>query len=162
RFDADPAAPLLDRSRRPRSCPLRTQDEVAREITRVRQQYGWGARKVHAFLRRHGQEVPSVRTVHSIIARHGLLCRPEREDALLRFERWAPNELWQMDHKCDLEIARARRSQLTILDDHSRYLLRLAPVPDRAITTAFTVLWDLMGEVGMPQAVLSDNAFSTT
>lgn len=163
RFDADPAASLLDRPRRPHSSPGRTGGDIEDLILHAREQFGWGARKLHAFLLRHGHRVPSIRTVHTILARRGTVHTPAVEHAPpLRFERHAPNELWQMDHKCDIEIARARHYQLTILDDHSRYLLRLTPVPDRAITTAFSVLWRLMGEVGMPLAILSDNAFSTT
>jgi transposase InsO family protein len=162
RFDQDPAAALVDRSRRPRSCPHQTGADIEREVLLARDQFGWGARKIHALLARQGIEVPSVRTVHAILARCGQVRddpRPPR--APLRFERPRPNELWQMDHKCDIEIARAKHNQLSILDDHSRYLLRLAPVADRAITTAFAVLWELMGEVGMPRSILSDNAFST-
>jgi transposase InsO family protein len=162
RFDRDPTATLIDRSRRPRTSPGQTESSIEDRIVSARERFGWGARKVHAFLLREGVDVPSVRTVHAILARRGQV----RERSVcptpsVRFERPSPNELWQMDHKCDIEIARARHNQLSILDDHSRYLLRLAPVPDRAITTAFGVLWDLMGEVGMPQAILSDNAFST-
>jgi transposase InsO family protein len=162
RFDADPRAALLDRSRRPLSCPQHTDAAIEREILSVRERFGWGARKVHAFLLQRGLDVPSVRTVHSVLARHGRV--PDREvspQATLRFERPTPNELWQMDHKCDVEIARVRRYQLSILDDHSRYLLRMAAVGDCAITTAFRVLWELMGEVGMPRSILCDNAFST-
>jgi transposase InsO family protein len=162
RFDAGPQAAMVDRSRRPRSSPSQTCEAVERAVLEARRQYGWGARKLHALLLRRGLEVPSVCTVHAILARHELVARPSPVEAPLRFERPSPNELWQMDHKSDIEVARARRHHLTIIDDHSRYLLRLAPVHDRAITTAFAVLWRLMGEVGMPRAILSDNAFSTT
>lgn len=162
RYDADPQALLVDRSRRPLVSPARSDDDITRAILDARRQYGWGARKLHALLLRRGLAVPSIRTVHAILARHELVARLPRAEAPLRFERPVPNELWQMDHKCDIEIARVRRHHLTILDDHSRYLLRLAPVPDRTITTAFSVLWKLMGEVGMPDSILSDNAFSTT
>jgi transposase InsO family protein len=161
RHDADPQAVLVDQSRRPHLSPGQTDDSITRAIVDARRRYGWGARKLHALLLRQGLPVPSVRTVHAILARRELVARPAPVEAPLRFERPTPNELWQMDHKCDIEIARARRYHLTILDDHSRYLLRLAPVPDRAITTAFSVLWRLMGEVGMPESILSDNAFST-
>jgi transposase InsO family protein len=162
RFDTQPDTLLIDRSRRPRSSPLQTCDAVEHAVLDARRRFGWGARKLHALLLRQGVDVPSVRTVHAILARHELVARPVPAEAPTRFERPTPNELWQMDHKCDIEIARARRYHLTIIDDHSRYLLRLAPVPDRAITTAFSVLWRLMGEVGMPASILSDNAFSTT
>ena len=163
RHDADPGGALEDRSRRPHLSPARTHPDIERHVLDARDRYGWGARKIRALLQRQGISVPSARTVHAILARRGPLRAPPPPTVLpLRFERPNPNDLWQMDHKCDLEIQRTRTYQLTILDDHSRYLLRLDPVPDRAITTAFTVLWELMGEVGMPTAILCDNAFSTT
>jgi transposase InsO family protein len=163
RFDADPHAPLTDAARRPRSSPARTPQHIERLIADARAQYRWGARKIHALLARQGVEVPSVRTVHQILRRLELVrADVPQPTPPLRFERHAPNELWQVDHKCAIEIARAPRHQLTVLDDHSRYLLALRPVPDRTITAAFSVIWELMGEVGMPEAILADNAFSTT
>jgi transposase InsO family protein len=163
RRDADPDAPLADASRRPHNSPAQTPPSIERLIAEVRREHGWGARKIHAFLARRGVEVPSVRTVHEVLRRLGLIGPgPGAAPPPRRFERSASNELWQMDHQCALEIGRARRDQLTVLDDHSRFLLALQPVPDRAITTAFAVLWEVMGEVGMPEAILCDNAFSTT
>jgi transposase InsO family protein len=163
RHDADPDDPLTDTSRRPRHSPGKTPGSVERLIAEVRAEHGWGARKIHAYLARRGVDVPSVRTVHEILRRADLVVPAKTPPPPpRRFERSAPNELWQLDHKCALEIGRTTRDQLTIIDDHSRYLLALRPVRDRAITTAFAVLWKLMGEAGMPEAVLSDNAFSTT
>ena len=162
RYDADPEAPLCDASRRPSNSPGKTPQAIERLIAEVRIDYGWGARKIHAYLARRGVDVPSIRTVHEVLRRLGLLNQPQpATPPPQRFERSAPNELWQIDHKCEVEIGRTRRDQLTVLDDHSRYLLALRPVPNRTITTAFAVLWELMGEVGMPEAILSDNAFST-
>jgi transposase InsO family protein len=162
RFDADPSAALVDRSRRPCTSPCRTSHAIERQVLLTRERFGWGARKIHAFLLRQGLDVPSVRTVHTVLARHDRVQPHAPCPEPIRFERPSPNELWQMDHKCDIEIARARHYQLSILDDHSRYLLRMAPLADCAVTTAFRVLWDLMGEVGMPHSILCDNAFSTS
>lgn len=47
-----------------------------------------------------------------------------------------------------------------MLDDHSRYALALALCPDQTMATAWPVLWDLFGEVGLPEAILSDNGFA--
>jgi len=44
--------------------------------------------------------------------------------ALLRFERAAPNELWQMDFKGPKGFA-SGKGPLSVIDDHSRYLLAL-------------------------------------
>jgi len=51
---------------------------------------------------------------------------------------------------------------LTILDDHSRFLIALKPCLDLTMATAFDTLWEAFAEHGMPKAILSDNAFGTT
>ena len=78
----------------------------------------------------------------------------------LRFERPCPNDLWQMDHKGPLEIARQRHHPLTVLDDHSRFCLCFEPLADLTLATAWPVLWDLFGKYGLPGALLSDGAFA--
>src|SRR5262249_24915119 len=71
-----------------------------------------------------------------------------------------PNELWQLDFKGPVEVGRRRVSALSVLDDHSRYLLALRPCPDMTYATVQAALWDLFGEAGMPEALLCDNAFA--
>jgi transposase InsO family protein len=162
RFDQDPDQPLLDRSRRPVSSPAKTPDPIESLILDTRLRSRWGARKIHAYLSQRGHELPSVRTVHAVLARAGLLApRAQPRHEPIRYQRAAPNELWQVDHKCAIEIQRVPRDAFTVLDDHSRYLLAFTLVPNRAVTSAWEVLWRLMGEVGLPDAILSDNAFST-
>ena len=58
-----------------------------------------GARELQVLLAREG--VPLTRsTMHRILLRHDLVRESERHrQALQRFERGAPNELWQMDYK---------------------------------------------------------------
>src|SRR5258705_9155564 len=69
RHDADPRALLADHSRRPHASPGQTDDAVTQAILDARRQYGWGARKLHALLLRQGLAIPSLRTVHAILAR---------------------------------------------------------------------------------------------
>ena len=81
RFDADPDAPLADASRRPRSSPDRTPEHIERLIAEAREQYRWGARKIHALLARRGVRVPSVRTVHQILRRLELVSNEHADPA---------------------------------------------------------------------------------
>jgi len=76
------------------------------------------------------------------------------------FERAAPNELWQMDHKGAIEVARQRVCPLVVIDDHSRYCLCFTRVSDLTMRTTWDVLWGLFERFGLPDAVLCDNAFS--
>jgi hypothetical protein len=109
-----------------------------------------------------GETMPSLRTCAAILTRHDRvgLKPPLVAAATTRFERSAPNELWQLDHKGAVEIARQRFMPLAVLDDHSRYCLCFTPAADVSMLTTWTILWNLFGEVGLPVALLCDNAFS--
>ncbi|MBX6311770.1 MAG: hypothetical protein IRY99_02435 [Isosphaeraceae bacterium] len=45
-------------------------------------------------------------------------------------------------------------------DDHSRYLLCLHPCTDQTYATVQAVLWELLGDVGLPKPLLCDGAFA--
>jgi transposase InsO family protein len=163
RHDAEPDRPLDDRSRRPAHSPARTPDDVERLVLEARDRWGWGPRKLRAVLAGDGRPAPPIRTIAAILRRHGRVAPPlpaEPTPPLQRFERPRPNDLWQLDHKGPLEIARRRVVPLSVLDDHSRYLLALKPCLDQSYATTQAVLWDLFGDVGLPESILCDNAFS--
>lgn len=161
RFDRQ--QPLADRSRKPDRSPARTIDSLEQAVLAVRDQYGWGPRKIVAYLRNRDQPAPPVRTAAAILHRHHRIPTapaPEPTECQ-RFERPEPNQLWQLDFKGWIEIERRRISPLTILDDHSRFLLALHPCTDLTLNTAWTVLWQAFGDYGLPDAVRCDNAFGT-
>jgi len=161
RYGAAPEQPLADQSRRPRESPGRTRREIEERILAVRGEFGWGPRKIRAYLHAQGVEVPSVRTVGNILRRCGCIVPTVDPPPVQGFERSTPNELWQCDHKGPIEIARQKIHPLTVLDDHSRYLLALTPCLDLTMPTAFGVLWQAFGEYGLPESILCDNAFGT-
>lgn len=163
RADGQPLQPLWDRPRRPRSCPSQTPPEVTQAILQARRRFGWGPRKLHAYLGGQGlRGLPSARTVANILRRHGAVPAPRPAAEPLRFQRPCPNDLWQCDFKGPLEVARRKVHPFTVLDDHSRYLIALAPCLDVTMASAFAVLWEAFAECGLPQAILCDNAFGTT
>src|SRR5476649_2768109 len=96
-----PAVPLVDLSRRPRHSPARTDDAIEAAILEVRDQYGWGPRKIRAFLVTQLRlELPSIRTVANILTRHDRIKPPKPAPQPIQFfERSEPNELWQCDFK---------------------------------------------------------------
>jgi hypothetical protein len=106
--------------------------------------------------------LPSPRTITAILRRHGRLASaaPPPELPCQRFERSGPNELWQFDFKGPFEIARTRYSLFNVLDDHSRYLLAAELTCDKTMASAWEILWELFGAVGLPEAALCDNAFA--
>jgi transposase InsO family protein len=119
---------LTDRSRRPHASPARTEVAIEDRIVALRDAHpAWGARKLVRCLQREGLVCPAHSTVHEILRRHGrIVAPPSGVSAHLRFEKPAPNLLWQMDFKGHVPLSGGGRCHpLTVLDDHSRYNLCL-------------------------------------
>ena len=162
RYRDDPGEPLEDQSRRPKDSPDKTDEATEKLICEVRERFGWGPRKIHAYLGKRKVVMPSIRTVGNILRRYGYIAPAAKTPGEIQFfQRSAPNHLWQCDYKGPLEVARQKIHPFTVLDDHSRYLLALRPCLDLTTRTAFGVLWDVFGEYGLPESVLCDNAFGT-
>lgn len=151
-----------DQSRRPHSFPRQTPTDLEQHILHVRDTYGWGGRKIHAFLRQRGVATPSRQTVQRILTRCGRVPPPHAPlPPPLSFERPTPNELWQLDFKGPIEVAHQRVFPFAVLDDHSRYLLALHACPNCTMHTAWDILWQAFGDAGLPEGILADNAFGT-
>jgi len=169
RFDAQAdagAATLDDRSRRPARSPRRTDAALQQLILDARDRYGWGGRKLRAYLidQGHGDRLPSARTAHAILLRNGRVGAKASADLmpLQHFQRPEPHDLWQADHKGPVEVARQDRFPLLIEDDCSRFLIALHDCVDKTMALAWKVLWRAFEEFGLPRAILTDNAFGTT
>lgn len=160
RHQDDPDAPLVDHSKRPHNSPRRTASKLELTVLKIRDELGWGPRKIHALLRDTNKHLPSIRTVANILSRHQRVhpATPAPE-ATQRFERPTPNDLWQCDFKGWLEIDRKRVFPFTVLDDHSRFLFAVEPCPDQTMRVAWNALWNVFGEVGLPREILCDHAF---
>jgi len=152
---------LADHSRRPQSSPQQTTAIIEERIVKLRQTHpAWGARKLRRRLLDQGwQTLPAPSTVSAILRRQGLLL-PATEAATgpwQRFERAAPNELWQMDFKGHVPCRDGRCHPLTVLDDHSRYAVVLAACADERGTTVQTRLTAAFRRYGLPWQMLMDN-----
>jgi transposase InsO family protein len=151
---------LADRSRRPHSSPLRTDQMIEGRILAVRDAHpAWGARKIRRCLEREGIEGPAPSTVHEILRRHGrIIMPPGGAAAQQRFEKPAPNLLWQMDFKGWIRLADGGRCHpLTVLDDHSRYNLCLEACADERGSTVQQRLERTFRRCGLPEAFFVDN-----
>jgi len=157
RAAADSAARMCERSRRPHRIPRATDEELAQRILDMKARRPiWGAKKIVAKL--WPEDPPlSVRTADRILSRHGLVGARSQPRPEIRFERSQPNELLQVDFK-GLGRPRLGYSPLSVLDDATRFCLALRPLPDIRSATIFSALWDVFGEYGLPEAVLTDNA----
>jgi len=98
-------------------------------------------------------------TIHRILLRHGLVAAEDRQrPALQRFERPQPNELWQMDFK---GMPTAWHPEgllpLSVLDDHSRYLLGLRALHQTGMQGVRETLEEIFSRDGLPLQMLMDH-----
>lgn len=147
---------LSERSRRPLHSPRRTSAEIEEQVLRLRDEKGWGARKLQSLLARSGVELP-VRTIHRILWRAGRVSEEGRRPAPRRFARAECNELWQMDFKGEYRVCEGKCYPLTLLDDCSRYLVGLWPLSGTGAGGVHEVLQAHFRAVGVPQALLMDH-----
>jgi transposase InsO family protein len=162
RYATGGSSQVANRSRRPLHSPKRTSLEKEQAIVELRQQWpDWGAPKLHAMLLgEHPDWNPiTVRTVHRILERHGLIHAEDRHPpASQRFERAEPNELWQMDFKGPPGFNKAGGvGPLSMMDDHSRYLPALRQLGSTRTEGVRETLERTFQECGLPQAMLMDH-----
>jgi len=157
RYREQGLAGIAERSRRPARSPERTAAEVEEQVVALRQRYpDWGARKLQVLLRPRGLELARS-TIHRILLRHGLIRDDERQGpAPQRFERGAPNELWQMDFKGPL-CGAERVGPLSVLDDHSRYVVVLQKMASTSGDLVREHLQGAFGACGVPEGMLMDH-----
>jgi transposase InsO family protein len=122
----------------------------------LREQTGWGAKKLQVLLGEEAGVRMPVRTVHRILKRHGRVGEEIHTPALQRFERSTPNELWQMDTKGKYPLPEAECHPLSVLDDHSRYLVGLYALPVLSTELAWSCLVKSFERHGVPRAMLMD------
>jgi transposase InsO family protein len=151
---------LGDRSRRPHTSPSRSGAQMEARVLAVRDAHpAWGARKIARCLERDGVEPPAVSTVHEILRRNGRILPPAGGPrACQRFEKEAPNLLWQMDFKGWIDLADGTRCHpLTIIDDHSRYVPCVKACADQQGATVRAHLVTTFRRYGLPDALFVDN-----
>lgn len=157
RYKEQGIAGLKENSRRPQHSPGKTKAPVEQQVVNLRQRWpDWGARKISQVLGKAGTTLPPS-TVHRIFDRHGLIREQDRQPVTLkRFEREAPNQLWQMDFKgpkgWDEPVG-----PLSMLDDHSRYVTLLQRTGSTRAEGVQEALEKAFCECGVPEAMLMDH-----
>ena len=153
---------LEDQSRRPRDSPSQTPPKGEQVIVEARQAHpAWGSRKLKRWLENRGyRSIPAPSTVTDILARHGLLAADEshKHTSWQRFAMDQPNDLWQMDFKGDFPMTSGQRCHpLTVLDDHSRFLVGLKACSNETTDIVQGHVTALFREFGLPARMLMDN-----
>jgi transposase InsO family protein len=148
-------------SRRPQNSPSRSPAMTEKAVLSVRAEHpAWGGRKIARRLKDLGQEaVPAPSTVTAILKRHGveLGAHGGGQPAFTRFERARPNELWQMDFKGHVALHTGRLHPLTVLDDHSRFVVVLAACANERTETVRQQLIIAFRRYGLPEGLITDN-----
>ena len=161
RFHSTGVNGLEDRSRRPHHSPSRSVVEMEEAIIDLRLKHpAWGGRKLRArLLALDHAAVPSSSTITAILRRHQLLDPKEsaKHQAFQRYERAAPNELWQMDFKGEFKLPHGRCYPLTILDDHSRFAIALQACARNTRNITQTALIQVFRRYGLPDRITCDN-----
>ncbi len=152
--------PLCDQSRRPHQQPSKTAIELEQKIVQMRLEHpAWGGKTIRAALEAAGVEgLPSDKTCCNILKRNGLIepAESQKHTAFQRFEKEHCNEMWQTDFKGDFLLGNGVRCYpLTILDDHSRFSIRIEPKTSASgVIDSFIPAFE---EFGLPNSILSDN-----
>jgi transposase InsO family protein len=151
---------LEEHSRRPLNSPRRTPDWLESRVIEIRDDRGWGSRKIRWKLSKEGaQHLPSTSTITGILNRHGRISPGEsaQRKPFRRFEAKAPNALVQMDFKGHFQAGRRRCHPLTVLDDHSRFSLALEACLEESRATVQECLTRVFRRYGLPDRMLVDN-----
>ncbi|MFZ5476968.1 MAG: DDE-type integrase/transposase/recombinase [Myxococcota bacterium] len=167
---------LEDASRRPLSSPTATSEEWVELVLAARRLHPrWGARKLHAWLRRQVAKkrglrlraplvkMPQPSTISAILHRHGLIRRYRKRSRIpVRTKPFAAcrrsNDTWCVDFKGQFRTGDgARVYPLTIMDAHSRFLIRCELVLDPDARSVIPIFESAFREFGLPKAIRSDN-----
>ena len=112
------------------------------------------------------QPLPATSTIHRILDHHGLITpQPQKRprSSWIRFQADQPNETWQLDYTDWALADNTRVVILTILDDHSRFIIACRAYPQATVTNVITCFSLAVSTYGPPQSTLTDNgrAFTT-
>lgn len=165
RFEELGYAGLEEESRRPKTAPLATAEDIVLAVLEARDAHPrWGPQKLQILLkRRFGEQMPGERTVARILKRANKVQarRKHRSNDVVErapHERAeAPNDIWTADFKGWWRAANGTRCEpLTVRDAFSRYVLTIFIC--RARTTESRAVFErLFRKHGLPSCIQCDN-----
>jgi transposase InsO family protein len=154
-LDALVPKPIVPPVRPPTPNPRR---EAVRALKEEHPEYG--TRRIADVLRRFAALGVAESTVRRILHEEGLLEEreptPAREQPERRFERAAPNELWQSDIFTFLLRRHERLYLAAFLDDHSRFLVGHAIAHHQRTPLVLEALDRGIAAYGTPREILTD------
>jgi transposase InsO family protein len=166
RYDAEGAAGLAERSRRPHTHPQATPTALVEAIVALRRKHAdWGPVKLLDWLRRHAPDRPwpAASTAGARLKAHGLVAaRRRRRDRTPTARPVSvmsePNAVWTIDFKGEFRTRDAVWCYpLTVMDGCTRYLLACRGLAAPRTTPTRAVLEELFRTYGLPHRMRSDN-----
>lgn len=166
RYEAEGAAGLAPRSRRPHTSPQAMTPAVTAAIVGLRQKHpDWGPVKVIDALRLRspGAAWPAPSTAGALLKARGLIAERRRRELPApsvrpTTEMATPNAVWTIDFKGEFRTRDAAWCYpLTVMDGCSRYLLACQALRSTASGPAQAVLTRVFREYGLPTRIRSDN-----
>lgn len=153
---------LSDRSRAPISRPRQIPEAMETVIVEHRQKEpALGAVKIHRILENEGYtNIPCPSTINAVLKRNGCISLEASRAATpyQRYEKEAPNMMWQADFKGHFQLGDGSRCHpLAIIDDHSRYCLNADAKPDERREGTKTSFQSTFQRFGLPEVLLCDN-----
>ena len=160
-------AGLTERSRRPKSSPAATAEEVERLVLKERRGHKtWGPKKIRdRLIKVYGVErPPHENTIGLILARHGLSKRRKRRAGVYRVhpehltQPQYPNHVWTFDFKGWFLLQNGRRCDpLTVCDRFTRYLIGCHACANQQFKGTFRLCRRFMRYYGLPEVIRVDN-----
>lgn len=157
---------LQPRSRRPHSNPRQVPESTVKTILEIRQHLeNTGQDNSAHTIRWHLQQqkitpLPAASTIHRILKRHGYVIeQPHKRprSSWKRFEADQPNETWQLDYSHCYLNNNQRVAILTIIDDHSRFVIACKAFEHETGTNVIDTFISAGNKHGFPKSTLTDN-----
>lgn len=156
---------LEERTRRPKSAPLATAEDVVVAVLEARESHPtWGPRKLEVLLRRRlCKQTPSERTIARILKRAKLVRARRRRPPVNvvelkpRVSAQHPNDVWSVDFKGWWRALNGDRCDpLTVRDGFSRFVLAVVVCPT-TLEAVRAVFERLFRKYGVPNIIQCDN-----
>ena len=152
-------------SRRPHTCPWRTDQALVDELVKLRKaRPRWGPKKLLDLMQRRDakRHLPSIATAARILAREGLV-KPRR-----RYRRahpgcpktipQGPNDIWAADYKGQFRLKNGKYCfPLTVSDLSSRFLLGVDAHPAISMEKTLRYFTTVFHTYGLPNRIRTDN-----
>jgi len=166
RYDSEGEAGLIDRPPVPKSCPHRTNDEIARQIVLAKRQHAdWGPAKLIEWLTIEKRDVewPAASTAGRILDEQGLVIKRRRPRTGVapyaqRLEAKESGEMMTADHKGQIRMRDGKYCYpVTINEPVSRFIYAVDGKKSTSYNEAKATFEQVFREHGIPYFLGTDN-----